>query len=40
VDATRSVAPGGSVRFDFAVDGVGVPSGCAVDGRPCTGIPG
>jgi Cellulose binding domain len=40
VDATRSVAPGGSVRFDFAVNGVGVPSGCTVDGRPCTGIPG
>jgi uncharacterized protein YndB with AHSA1/START domain len=35
---TRSLAPRGSVRFDFAVDGAGQPTGCTVNGRPCDGL--
>jgi uncharacterized protein YndB with AHSA1/START domain len=37
---TKLVGPGASVLFTFEVDGVGSPTGCTVDGRPCAGIPG
>jgi hypothetical protein len=35
-----SVAANGSVRFDFTVNGVGDPSGCTIDDRPCDRISG
>ena len=40
VAPTGTVAGHASVSFDFAVDGVGAPTACTVDGRACTGIPG
>ncbi len=35
---TRSLAPRGSIRFDFAVNGAEQPTGCTVDGRACDGL--
>jgi endoglucanase len=35
---TRVVRPGAGVLFSFEVDGVGKPTACAIDGRPCSGI--
>jgi Cellulose binding domain len=40
VDAARAVPPGAAVTFDFAVNGVGQPTGCTVDARACAGVPG
>jgi endoglucanase len=37
---TGAISPGSSVRFAFSVNGVGQPTGCSVDGRACTGLPG
>jgi hypothetical protein len=37
---TRAVGVSGSVHFDFAVNGVGEPTGCTVNGAACAGIPG
>ncbi|MCC8250004.1 cellulose binding domain-containing protein [Saccharothrix luteola] len=31
------VRPGGTVSFGFTVTGLGLPTGCTVDGRPCDG---
>jgi uncharacterized protein YndB with AHSA1/START domain len=39
VEATRSVSAGGSVKVSFRVDGLGRPTACSIDGRPCHGIP-
>jgi uncharacterized protein YndB with AHSA1/START domain len=39
VDATRTVPAGSTVRLTFQVDGLGKPTACAVDGRPCSGVP-
>jgi uncharacterized protein YndB with AHSA1/START domain len=36
---TRQVSSGASVLFAFEVSGVGRPVACAVDGRPCSGVP-
>ncbi len=35
-----TVSSGGTVRFDFSVDGVGQPTACTVDGRSCAGVSG
>jgi hypothetical protein len=37
---TAPVAASESIRFDFIVNGVGDPSGCAIDDRPCERISG
>jgi endoglucanase len=39
VDETRTVPAGSTVRLTFQVDGLGKPTACAVDGRPCSGVP-
>jgi uncharacterized protein YndB with AHSA1/START domain len=40
VDGAAPVPPGGSVTFDFAVNGVGPPIGCTVDAHACAGLSG